>query len=299
MLDVDNFPKWSFSQFIQNHSSLLMFSILVFLLSGCDDPTPGPIGGLVLLVRSYQAQQTDAIKSIASIEIQTSRIEVIHRATIGGAESTLIADSHQRNIAIMNNGVTDRLIGQYQIPGGYVSQIRIFPLSVIIHQKDGVSISLAVPSPNIPSWDQSGWKIEPLDGKPWKITENELIGVRALFHFDESVIFNKGNGYKIKPTVVADTIPVNPTQEGPGVFMDQITVVFHAGVSRIEVEAINSEIGATILREPLVSQAYRMKLPVTINLQDATSFYQGKPSVRVIMPAIRAPNRTEIAASAA
>src|SRR5688572_12664459 len=83
-------------------------SCLLLPMSGCDDPIPGPIGGLVLVIRSFEATKDADIQAISRIEIQTQRIEVMHANMIGGGESSVVVDTQSRTLLIANRGMTDR-----------------------------------------------------------------------------------------------------------------------------------------------------------------------------------------------
>lgn len=254
----------------------------------CDDPVPGPIGGLILTIRSFEATTDPDLIAINTIEIQTARVEVQHRKTLGGDPSFLIVDSQPRTIIIQNGGQTDLLVAQYQVPVGFVSQIRIYPRAVTLHLKNGTDIALGVPSSNLPSWEQSGWKIEPVDGAPWPIYENELTGVRVIFHFDSESSHNKGNGYKLRPNIKAELFSVNPQFGEPGIYYDQLMVDFSLNTPKARIDSINSAIGATVLAAPSlsISNLYLVKLPSSINLQDADIYYSNQSEVLGVLPSI-------------
>lgn len=246
-------------------------------IGGCDDPPePVPIGGIVLMMRTFGATEDPSLTAIDHITLQTDHVQVVHTDAAGN-ESLVTVDTANR-LLTLNNQEQTQFLAQYPIPVGSVSQIRVFPKEATIALKDGSTVQLTS-NPQTPSFDQSGWKIVPEKGEAWPINDNLLTGVRALFHFDKEVLFNKGVGYKVKPTVPAETFDVNPAEDKPGVFVDRILVAVHGGVSRRQVDAINAEIGATILRAPNLSTAYVMKLPPTKNLEDAFTFYRAKPEV--------------------
>lgn len=252
----------------------------------CDDPVPGTIGGLILTIRSFEATGDPDLKAIKTIEIQTARVEVQHQKTLGGDPSFLLVDSQPRTIIIQNNGQADLLVAQYQVPEGFVSQVRIYPRAVTLHLKNGTDIALGVPSPNLPSWEQSGWKIEPVDGTPWPILQDELTGVRAHFYFDSQMIYNKGHGYKIKPTVAAERFIVNPVDDGPGIYADRLLIIFKNGITKSQIDQINGSINARILATPTIGTAYRIKIPPTINLQDGIRYYKSRGEVHAVVPAM-------------
>jgi hypothetical protein len=254
-------------------------------IGGCDDPVPGPIGGLVFTLHTMPATKDMEVMGIDRIVIETARVEVISSATPDFGGGKVVVDTQPRTIVVSNKEQT-RPIAQYQVPVGAVEQIRIFPSTVTVHRKDSTSVVLDVPSSDVPSWAQSGWKIVPADGNAWPIAENALTGVRAEFAFDERVLHNKGHGYKIKPTVPGVLFAVNPPPGEPGVYVDQITVVFQPGTTQTDVDTINGAIGATVLIYPIRTTVYRMQLPVTIDLQGAYTYYAVLPQVVGVLPAV-------------
>lgn len=253
--------------------------------SGCDDPPADPvaIGGIIFMMRTFPATSDPDLTAIDHISMLTDHVEVVHSGGSAGEEHITV-DSQSRLITL-NNREETKFLAQYPIPVGSVSQIRVFPKEVTVALKDGSVIELSR-NGQLPSLEQSGWKVTPVDGQPWTIIDNELTGVRALFQFDERMLFNHGLGYKLKPTVPAETFEVNPSGDSPGLFVDRIMVAFQAGVSRAEVDAINAEIGATVYRAPHITTTYVMKLPPTKNLQDAVEFYHRKPQVAWSFPAM-------------
>jgi hypothetical protein len=64
-----------------------------------------------------------------------------------------------------------------------------------------------------------------------------------------------------------------------GIVCDQATVLFEDGTPRERVDEINEEIGATVIRAPLLSAAYRIQLPSGMDFEEARDFYSSKPDV--------------------
>ncbi len=179
-------------------------------------------------------------------------------------------------------------VGQFQVPVGYVRQVRIRPVTVILHLKDGTAMDLPVDNPTLPSWKQSGWKIASEAGHAFRIQEDEMTGMRGLMDFGDRFVTPqnpKGIGWKIKPTIDAEEFQINPLPGEPGVYLDQITVVFKPSTSPSTIDAINAEIGSSIWRAPIASNAYRIKLPASITLSEAFEFFKSKPEVQGVMPA--------------
>ena len=71
----------------------------------------------------------------------------------------------------------------------------------------------------------------------------------------------------------------------PGVFMDQITVMFKTGTTPSEVDAVNAVINARITLRPVLGTAYRMKFPTSMDLEAAYAFYLGRSEVQGALPA--------------
>jgi len=240
---------------------------------------------LVFVIRTSPATSDPDLTAIDRIVIHTRSVEVIVSDTPTGSESKVTIDGRERTIEL-RNASRDVLVAQYQVPAGFLHQIRVFPKDVTIILKSGEVIALPLHGPQLPSWDQSGWKVVPVDDAPWSIAANEITGVRALFELDREVLHNNGVGYKLLPTVKGEQFAVNPPPGEPGVFLAQITVVFRPGTSRSQVDAINAGIGASVLIAPILGTAYRLKLPPTMSVQDAFPFYTGKPEVQGVLPAV-------------
>lgn len=280
-----------------NNEILSRFIRIVFIClvgafcnaSSCDDPIPGQIGGFILTLRITPSEINSPknIQDIAKISIRTRKIDIVHQSALGKDSTQITVDTHNLPIEILNNGSHEILIGQFQAPVGYISQIRIYPAQVDIILKDGTAIPLEIPSPNLPSWDQSGWKFTPANDLYWTINKDELTGIRGLLVYADSISFNKGIGYKFKPTLTAEEYPVNPTNVTPGVYVDRLLVLFKDGVSLGQVQAVNASIGAKIVNEPIpgFNNEYQIKFPPTTNIEDAVKYYKSKTEVATVTAA--------------
>lgn len=262
-------------------------------LQGCDDAVPGPIGGLVVVIRPIAAPIGSPNDEVDRVEVTYARVEAIHRVNLLDApESKVVLDSHERTIVLPNAGSTDDVfVAQFQVPVGFVSQIRFFPTAVTLHLKSGASVILDPDSPDLPSWRNTGWKFAAIDGAPFEVRHDELSGARGLMAFDERLVREgprnqTAKAWKIKPTLPAEPFQVNPSDDEPGVFLDQLTVVFREGVSSVRIDEINARIGARVLIMPVLGTWYRIKLPATINEEDASRYFHDQPEVSGVMPAI-------------
>jgi hypothetical protein len=71
-----------------------------------------------------------------------------------------------------------------------------------------------------------------------------------------------------------------------GIVKNQVTVVFKQGTTRAQVDAINAEIGATVVLAPDLTTAYRIQLPRGWCYQRGVAFYESKPEVAAASAAI-------------
>jgi hypothetical protein len=260
---------------------IVVVSVGLLTQAACEDPGPPATAGLILTVRSFEPGPDSDLTHVDHVTIDPSEL-VIKHSTAG----TITIDiSSLRDIIIYNDHVRERIVGQFPVPPGEISEVRIVPKSVTVTLKDGSSVD-ATYNPEIPSWQQSGWKWQPPDGQPWPISDGELSGVRALFHFDEVLRTHAVHDYKFDPTVPAVSFPVNPDEGKPGVYFDRLVIVFKAGVSDTRIDEINRHIGAEIIRRPRISRAYRIKFPVSMELADAYHYYFDKPEVQGILPMV-------------
>lgn len=187
-------------------------------------------------------------------------------------------------------GAGDVFVAQFQVPVGFVTQLRFFPQAVRLHLKDGRSVELDPDSSDLPSWRNSGWKFVPQGGTPLPISEDELTGARALLAFEDRLV-RLGSGktadrWKMKPTLPVESFLVNPPQGEPGIFFDQLTVVFREGIPPARILEISSRIGARVLITPLIGSWYRFKLPASTNAEEASRYFLAQPEVSGVMPAI-------------
>jgi hypothetical protein len=71
-----------------------------------------------------------------------------------------------------------------------------------------------------------------------------------------------------------------------GLLKNQVVVTFQTGTTRAKVDAINAEIGATVLYEPTLTTTYGIRLPEGWCYQKGIDFYKRKPEVVAALFAI-------------
>lgn len=257
--------------------------------TGCDPPAP--VGGLILVIRQIPAPASSPFDQVDSVSITYDRVEALVFSSLdgGGAEARVTLDTGERTI-VLSNAPGEVIVSQFQVPVGSVSQLRFFPRAVTLALRDGSQVSLQPDSPALPSWSNTGWKVVPANGEPFQVVQDELSGVRGLMDFSERLVRSgpadePAKGWKLKPTLPAEPFEVNPAPYAPGVFADQLTVVFTHGTPRSRVDEINAGIGATVIIDPGFTNWYRVKLPSTTNLQNAALYYRGFAEVLALLPA--------------
>lgn len=273
---------------VRAFSCLLLLPLLV--AGDCKDP-PGPIGGLVIVIRSFEAPPDSRFSDVVRVVVEFNRIEVVHKSTAEGDSKILVVDEVERRIELFEDPrfPSDTVVGQFQVPAGFVTQARIHATHVTVHFKDGSSVDLAVENPTLPSWKQSGWKISAEDGTEFPMVGDQLTGMRGLMRFEDRFVMPQnptGTGLKIKPTIDAELFDVNPPPEEPGVYLDQLVVVFKEGTLPPTIDAINAEIMASVIRSPVASNAYRVKLSPFYTIADAFDHYIAQEEVQGVLPMI-------------
>jgi hypothetical protein len=71
-----------------------------------------------------------------------------------------------------------------------------------------------------------------------------------------------------------------------GLVNNEVSVLFKDGTTREQVDAINAEIGATVVAAPELTALYRIRLPSGWCYQRGVTFYQGKPEVQAASVAV-------------
>jgi subtilisin family serine protease len=237
----------------------------------------------VLFIRPTPSVAGSRFSDVRSITLNITRIEA--RVDSSGGTHDVVLDSNHRTVVVPNES-TDIFIDQLRAPEGTISQLRIDVSSVVLTMADGSTRGLEPDTSSLPSWRNTGWKWNPPAGTSFTIVRNQMTGIRALLDFDDRLVTEGNSRWKMKPTVPAEQFDPNPTGGvGAGVFFDQMTVVFDPATDRARIDAINSAIGARVLF-PNSTGWYRVKLPPTITLRDADTYYNSQTEVIGAWPAI-------------
>lgn len=247
--------------------------------AGCDDPATDPAGAVVLLFRVTPSDPGSPQDDLASATIRYDRIE----AVVDGTQ--VVVDSQLREI-VLDNTANDTLVAQLPVPPGTLDQLRIFGTEVVLTERDGDVVTLLPGTSDLPSWENSGWKIVPADGVGFPVVEGAFTGVRALFSYDDRFVGTGHARWKLKPTVPAEPFDANPADHAPGVPLDAFTWVVEPGVDAADVQAIAASLGCTVARAPVLSRWWRIQLPVTLNLELAEAAFRPLIETAQILPAM-------------
>jgi len=70
--------------------SITFLAALSISGGACNDP-PGDIGGLVVVVRTFEAPAGSRFENIERVIITYDQVDILHRATLGGDDSILVS----------------------------------------------------------------------------------------------------------------------------------------------------------------------------------------------------------------
>lgn len=268
----------------------ISFSLFfALLMGGCEDPPPPPQqGAFILGIRTVLPSTSSPVLSggmnenllgFDGIDVKVSRIDIVHRTILSDASTeqviTIDSTNYQINLVGDLQDQAPRQLGFFNVPVGYIFQLRIIPSEIVIKLR-GQSYSV-----KIPSGFQTGIKIESLDGIPFEIKENERSGARIVLNPFEQMIRNKGQGFIMKPVLQAEKISFD---ELSIIIFDRIIVRFNDGISYNQIKQLNDQIKATVIDLDKDTNFFLLQLPTTISLENALKYYEEKSEVKYTHP---------------
>jgi hypothetical protein len=252
--------------------------IAICVLSlGCEDPPPAEGEGAFLLgirtvVPAGEATLAgglgEDLSGLTGLAVRVSRVDVVHRTDVDDptTERVLTVDQEEREFELTGDLASQapRTLGFFNVPAGFVYQIRMVIVDAAVTLR-GETFEVTVPS-----GAQSGLKVEPVDGVPFRVNAGERSGARIILNPFFQLIRNQGTGFHIKPLLRAEHVELADLSS---IVLDRAVVRFADGVSRQRIEEINAEIGASIIDLDRKTNYYIMYLPVSISLADALEYY--------------------------
>jgi subtilisin family serine protease len=132
-----------------------------------------------------------------------------------------------------------------------------------------------------PSGSESGLKIDPEDGEPFSVVAGKRTGARVLINPFEQIIRNPGVGFQLKPHFLAEHVI---SYDLLGFIDDQVVVGYDMDVSRDEIDAIDAELGASILWCWWPTKYCTLHLPIDVPVRQALEHYATHDRVRFALP---------------
>jgi len=240
-----------------------VFLIIMFFPS-CDDPVPFPSTGALLVT-----METFDDATYNSLTFKTSMVEVIWSPTSDGTNSQKITvDTANRTFVFPAQGAKFP-IAQYEIPEGYVHQIRMYPESITISYL-GVSYPIF-----LPSGEQTGFKIVPEYKEPYFVEHNGTTSIKVNFNFPDRIVKTGGkHEFILHPTV--PSVIVLP-EELPSIDPDIVLLITKSGVTYSQVEQACQQVGAVIKKNFPPMRMYEIKLPPRLAIKDGVDYFNSLP----------------------
>lgn len=264
-------------------------ALLCVHVIGCEDPPPDETEGAFLLgVRAELPNEPsptlsggmgETLEGLEGLRVRVTRVEAIHRmvADDPSTETRIVIDEEERTFELLGSleEQAPRQLGFFNIPEGHVTQLRflVTDMSLVLRGEEHAV--------RVPSGEQSGLKVEPIDGVPFEIRRGERTGARVVLNPFEQLIRNRGQGFLMKPVLVAEHVTLEELSQ---ILLDRVVVRFRPGVTLARVEEINSEVGTTILDRDPRTNYYVLGLPTSITLEEALRFYHDHDDVDFTLP---------------
>jgi hypothetical protein len=250
----------------------------VALATECNPNDPPGDGYLVLSLTTANLVGT-AFANLGPVEVNIIRTDVVHRSVCTDPNTeTVLTVSNQPYTAILSPGSTNvqrRLTPQLPVPAGCVMQVRGIIGSMT------AALSNKTEPVKLPSGTQTGLKIVPIDEtKPFTITANATTLVRVDYDPNQSLVFNKGQGFLEKPVLEGVQLDSSFTL---GVILDEVVLTFDPKMSDAAIASVVASGGGTI-KSNYPHGFVTVKLPNTDELVDRTTFYSQQSGVLVAVP---------------
>ncbi len=262
---------------IHSFIGFLVFIFCVWVLLGSSCPSPGtnqPKGdGQVEIV-----VEPKTVGDVVSMGLVVDKIQVVWQESLSSEQKVITIRDRQTPVNF--GGLQEKklkLFAVYQIPDGYISQIRYVTEGGFVAFTDGHTEKVFVPS-----GAQTGEKLVTIDG-PIQIVSSQRTRIKIEFDPAESLVCNKGTGCHLKPTLkgqVVEYVPLPPEEQFRP---HEVDVEFKPGVTREQVDELNKKIGAIVIRGPFSvipdDNSYTIKIPDDMKEEEAVAFYDSSPLV--------------------
>jgi len=237
--------------------------LIVLVFPSCDDPIPLPETGALLVML-----QTSADNTFDSMVLKTYKVEVLWSPTLNGEVQKIVCDTHVRTFNILAMDY-DGPFAQYEVPVGYVHQIRYHPQSVQVSYLGNAYTAF------LPSGEQTGWKIVDENKEAYKINVNDTTTIKINFNFPERIIKTNGkNKFIVHPT--APSVFVHPEDMDP-IVPNKLIWKVSRETPYSEVKSICDTQRVTIINKIEDFGIYELRLPASFPLNDAYDYFNSLP----------------------
>lgn len=256
-----------------------------FLMGGnCNRGDDPPTNGSIQLF--YDVDVTDApalgLGDLASLEITTSEVTAkLDSPGFTGDEFVLDATPGTATIPARTQLITGQ---HYEVPPGFITQLRFYPTLVRFHFNGGGTADIRVPSA-----DQTGWKVvvdETQFPNGYEVKSRQVTGIRLFMNLGELFHFNKAQGWMARPTIRSDLYNII---DNAGYDPDRLVVVFDPATPQGTIDRIINSGNFTIdFRYPKPPpQLYTVHLPPNMSLRDAHAYFRGFSEVLAAAPSAK------------
>jgi len=294
---------------------LLLASVTALGVAGCIDDPPGD--GLLVIHLNRTAvgtlvQEMDFTLASMAVFYEAAPHQGILPCTLCDLDGAVVPPlpSTPVHLEFTSSGTT--LVGGVPVPPGRIAEVRLFVKDVRVTTTAGevvpgdvagfhgsVASEITCLGPPVTGGRREEFTVLRLVPGPSDLIDvqmDETTTVVTRFDPNQKLtvlkltdVFEPDGAplhiLKLRLDADHDLALLPDVESRPGMFMDQVTVVFKTGTPPAQVDAINAEISARITLRPILGTAYRVKFPASMNLEGAYAFYLGKSEVQGVLPA--------------
>ncbi len=227
--------------------------------------------------------QRETLEGLEGINVSVIRVDAVVQTEPGdpSSEQVVVVDTTHHQIQLVGDlkNLAPRQIAFFNVPAGDLTQLRM------IIDEATISLRGETHSIKIPSGEQTGLKIEPIDGAPFEIVDQQRKSIRIVFNPFEQLIRNKGQGFMFKPVLEAENVTL---EELSPILLDRIIVRFHDTTTQEQIDAFISQQFLEIMISYVKEKFYVLKLPVNLDLKNALINFSQNELIKYASPDILA-----------
>jgi hypothetical protein len=252
------------------------------VLVGCRNREDPPTNGSIQLFFKIDTKGLSkaGLGNLKGVELKTLKLTAkLHSPEFSGPEYVLHADPDGLIFPAEDRLTTGPL---YEVPPGYVTQVRVYPSEINLLFTDGSSAPV-----RLPSGEQTGWKIvvdEEEYPQGYEVKSRQTTGVLVFLTLGE-IFHGNAQGWQARPTLESEQYDI---AELAGYDPDKIVAIFRPGTSPSRIEEIISEGGFTVdfSYPSRRTRLYKLDLPPNMALRDAHSYLREHSEVVSAAPSV-------------